>query len=312
MDPVDDLLATMKIEDTRYVCVDAHAPWGISFPPRHLARLILISGGSCRLDSAVLNGPQYLQANDFFLVRAGVGFTLQDPDGSEIVDCDDLAAQTSGHLVKVGGTGELTRIVSTRFSFDAVAAEPLFTLLPPLFRLHPDDVSGELLRATFELIRREYSTARLGSGFVMSRLSDTLFVQALRTFCADVGSGTVGWIAALREPRLALAIQALHADLSRPWTISELGRTAGMSRSAFAALFKERTGNTPLGYVTTWRIYRAKVLLRETQLSVQEIAFRVGYETGTALSRAFSKREGVSPGTWRKTTGLSRGGVSGG
>ncbi|GGY09715.1 hypothetical protein GCM10010358_72940 [Streptomyces minutiscleroticus] len=94
----------------------------------------------------------------------------------------------------------------------------------------------------------------------------------------------------------------LHADLSRPWTVDELPRKAGMSRSAFAALFKERTGETPLGYLTAWRMYRAKVLLRDTPLSVQEIAVRVGYDTGTALSRAFSKKEGVSPGAWRNLT----------
>ncbi|MGS2586079.1 AraC family transcriptional regulator [Streptomyces hebeiensis] len=310
MDPVDDLLATMRIEDARYIRVEANAPWGVSFPPRHLARLILISGGSCRLDSDVLARPQRLQSNDCFLVRAGVGFTLRDADDSEILDCDDLAAQAPGHLVRVGGDGEPTRILSTRFTFDAVAAEPLFALLPPLFRLPPDDASGELLRATFELIEHESSANRLGAGFVMGRLSDALFVQALRTCCADVGSGSVGWVAALRDPRLALAMQELHADLSRSWTVGELARTAGMSRSAFATLFKERTGDTPLSYLTTWRMYRVKVLLRETPLSVQEIAVRVGYDTGTALSRAFSKREGVSPGTWRKTAGAPGGSES--
>ncbi|WP_089512676.1 AraC family transcriptional regulator [Streptomyces sp. NBS 14/10] len=307
MDPVDDLLTTMRIEDARYVRVEAHAPWGVSFPPRHLARLILIANGSCRLDSDVLDHPQHLRANDCFLMRAGVGFTLRDAAGSDLLDCDNLAAQASGHLIRVGGDGELTRIVSTRFTFDSVAAEPLFALLPPLFRFRPDDASGELLRATFNLIEHESSANRLGAGFVMSRLSDTLFVQALRTFCADVSAGTVGWIAALRDPRLALAIQELHADLSRSWTVGELARTAGMSRSAFAALFKERTGDTPLSYLATWRMYRVKVLLRETPLSIQEIAVKVGYDTGTALSRAFSKREGVSPGIWRQTVRVPKG-----
>jgi len=303
MDPVDDLLATMRIEDARYVQVQAHAPWGLACPPRQLARLVFVAEGSCRLYSDVLDQPQPLRANDCFLVRAGVGFTLRDADGSDVVDCDDLAAQASGHRVRVGDNGEATRIVSTRFTFDAVAAEMLFALLPPLFRLRPDDVSGELLRATFDLIEQESAADRLGAGFVMSRLSDTLFVQAFRTCCADVGSGTVGWIAAFRDDRLARTVQELHADLGRSWTVGQLARTAGMSRSAFAALFRERTGDTPLNYLATWRMYRAKVLLRETTLSVQEVAVRIGYETGTALSRAFSKREGVSPGTWRKEIG---------
>ncbi|GAA1132800.1 AraC family transcriptional regulator [Streptomyces javensis] len=303
MDPIDDLLATMKIEDARYVRVDARAPWGISFPPRHLARLVLISRGACRLVADTLAGPQRLETNDCFLVRAGVRFTLQDEAGSEVVDCDGLVSQVPGDSARVGGDGELTQIVSTRFAFDAVAAEPLFALLPPVFRLNLDDASSHLLRTTFDLIARESAVGGLGGGFIMSRLSDVLFVQALRTCCTDVGGGTVGWIAALRDPRLAVAMEALHADLAHPWTVDELARTAGMSRSAFAALFKERTGDTPLGYLTAWRMYRVKVLLRETQLSVQEIAVRVGYDTGSALSRAFSGREGVTPGAWRKLTG---------
>ncbi|MFE2440821.1 AraC family transcriptional regulator [Streptomyces melanosporofaciens] len=301
MDPIDDLLATMKIEDARYVRVDAHAPWGISFPPRDLARLVLISSGSCRLVADTLAGPQRLEANDCFLVRAGVSFTLQDTEGSEVVDCDGLISQAPGGAARVGGDGELTRIVSSRFAFDAVAAEPLFALLPPLFRLNLDHTAGHLLRTTFDLIARESAAGGLGGGFIMSRLSDVLFVQALRTCCADVGGGAVGWIAALRDPRLAVAMRELHTDLAHPWTVDELARKAGMSRSAFAASFKEKTGDTPLGYLTSWRMYRVKVLLRETPLSVQEIAVRVGYDTGSALSRAFSAREGVTPGAWRKS-----------
>ncbi|MGW5692489.1 cupin domain-containing protein, partial [Streptomyces asiaticus] len=100
-DPIDDLLATMKIEDARYVRVDARAPWGISFPPRHLARLVLISRGGCRLVADTLAGPQRLEANDCFLVRAGVRFTLQDEAGSEVVDCDGLVSQVPGDSARV-------------------------------------------------------------------------------------------------------------------------------------------------------------------------------------------------------------------
>jgi AraC-like DNA-binding protein len=298
--PVDDLLATMKIESSRYVRMVARAPWGISFPARHLARLVLISRGSCWLTGATLAQVQYLGPNDCFLVRAGVEFALQDEQGRVLVDCDGMITAGPGGVAEVGGDGEPTEIVSTRFTFDAVAAETLFAFLPPLFRLSPDTSSGHLLRTTFELIAQESAANGLGSGFVTSRLSDVLFVQALRACCSDVSSGTIGWIAALRDPQLAAAIHELHANLDHPWTVEALARTAGMSRSAFAALFKEKTGDTPLGYLTSWRMYRAKTLLRDTSLSVQEIAVRVGYHTSTALSRAFLRRERITPGTWRR------------
>ncbi|KOG87701.1 hypothetical protein ADK38_23975, partial [Streptomyces varsoviensis] len=196
MDPIDDLLATMRIEDARYTRVTARAPWGISFPPRHLARLVLISTGSCWLTSDVLDGPRRLGADDCFLVRAGVGFTLQDERGRPVVDCEEAFVRGPGGTARAGGDGAPTEIVSSRFAFDAVAAEPLFTLLPPLFRLHLDDTAGHLLRATFDLIAAEGATGRIGAGFVMSRLSDVLFVQALRACCAEFGGGAVGWLSA--------------------------------------------------------------------------------------------------------------------
>ncbi|MFI0466097.1 cupin domain-containing protein [Saccharopolyspora sp. 5N102] len=300
MDPIDDLLTTMKMENSGYGKVRAHAPWGISFPAGHLARLVLVSSGSSWLTSDALGEPQHLTANDCVLVRAGVEFALQDEPGRDVVDCDEVFARATVATARIGGDGELTEIVSSRFTFDAVAAEPLFTLLPPLFRLSLDDNSGRLLRTTFDLIARENETSGIGTGFVTNRLSDVLFVQALRTCCEAVGRDSVGWLAALRDPQLAAAMQALHEDLAHPWTVDALARKAGMSRSAFAALFKEKAGDTPLGYLASWRMYRAKTLLRETQLSVQEIAVEVGYDTGTALSRAFLRREGLAPGAWRK------------
>ncbi|MET7543461.1 AraC family transcriptional regulator [Streptomyces sp. NPDC005507] len=300
MDAIDGLLATMKIENSRYVRVEARAPWGISFPSRHLARLILISSGSCWLTTDGMGKPEHLKTNDCVLIRANVEFALRDEPGSDVVDCDASFAQAGGDSVRLGGEGGLTEIVSSRFAFDAVAAEPLFALLPSAFRLSLDNTSGELLRTTFELIARETAADGIGADFVTSRLSDVLFVQAMRAACTTVGGSAIGWLAALRDPQLAAAMQQMHADLSHPWTVDALAHEAGMSRSAFAALFKERAGNTPLSYLASWRMYRAKTLLRETPLSIQEIAARVGYDTGTALSRAFRRREGMAPGAWRQ------------
>jgi AraC-like DNA-binding protein len=295
---VDDLLVTMKIEDSRYVRMTARAPWGIAFPARDLTRLILVSRGSCWLTGAGLDRPQWLGSDDCFLVRAGVTFELADAPGRDLVDCDGVT-ETSGSTATVGGDGELTEIVSSRFAFDAIAAEALFALLPPLYPINLDADSSRQLRATFDLIAQETAARALGSGFVTSRLSDVLFVQALRACCTDVGTGSVGWLAALRDPQLAPAINQLHTDIAHPWTVGELARVAGMSRAAFAASFKEKTGDTPLGYLTTWRIYRAKILLRDTNLSVREIATKVGYRTSQTLSRAFLHRENLPPGAWR-------------
>jgi transcriptional regulator GlxA family with amidase domain len=132
-----------------------------------------------------------------------------------------------------------------------------------------------------------------------------LFVQAMRACCTSAASGAIGWLAALRDPQLAAALEALHADLAHPWTVEELARRAGLSRSAFAAAFRAKAGDTPIGYLTSWRLYRAKMLLRETPMSLHEVALQVGYESGTALSRVFARHEGVAPGAWRQRSRAS-------
>ncbi|MFC0435142.1 AraC family transcriptional regulator [Kutzneria buriramensis] len=296
MDLVDDVLTTMNIGPSQYARVEAQAPWGIAFRPRDSARLVLVVEGSCWL-TAQASQPQRLVAGDCFLVQSDVEFTLRDAPGSPVVDCETIFA---GHTARHGGSGDRTVLVSGRFTFDTTAAEPLFSALPPLLRLDVDNAAGRSVRATFDLLETEASTGGIGTSLIASRLADVLFVQALRACCASVGGGAVNWLAALRDPQLSAAMQALHGDLARPWTVADLARLAGMSRSAFAAAFRAKAGDTPLGYLTSWRLYRAKTLLRDTPLSVQEIAVRVGYDTGTALSRAFTRHVGVTPGAWRK------------
>ena len=292
MHAVDDLLTTMNIEQAQFKRITPRAPWGIAFPSRHVARLLLVSRGSCWLTGTELSEPLRLDTSDCFLVRDGATFELQDRPGRTLVDCEDFENPAAG-------TEASTEILSSRFTFDAVAADALFTLLPPLFRIDLDEWSGRQLRTTFELIAHETAENALGSGFISARLSDVLFVQALRA-CSLGSAGSVGWLAALRDPVLAPALTTMHADLAHAWSVDELAHNAGMSRSAFAAAFRDKTGDTPLNYLTTWRMLRTKALLRDTDMSLQQIATRVGYRTGQALNRTFAKREGRSAGAWRR------------
>jgi AraC-like DNA-binding protein/uncharacterized protein YaiE (UPF0345 family) len=300
MDPVDDILTTLNVENSWYVHVNAKAPWGITFDTAVQARLVIVARGTCWLTSDTIPEPQRLNAGDCFIVQADTEFSLQDELGRRTVHCDRVFADSVGHTAEWGGDGQATEIISGRFSFDEVAAEPLFAILPPVLQLSLDDATAKVLRATLELIALESLEAGIGSNLVTSRLADVLFVQALRAWCNSDGGGNIGWLAALRDPQLASAMQALHSDLSRSWTVAGLAREAGLSRSAFAVAFKSKTGQTPLDYLASWRMYRAKTYLRDSQLSLLEIAVRVGYDTDTALSRAFRRREGVAPGTWRK------------
>ena len=183
------------------------APWGIAFPARRVARLLLIRRGSCWLSGAGLDEPRALGTNDCFLVQAGVTFQLADCPGRTLLESDDLESDDL-ESDDLDGT---TEIVSSRFTVDALAADALFDLLPPIFQIDVNERAGEQLRATFDLIAKEYTEGALGSAFIAARLSDVLFIQALRA-CPTGPGGSLGWLAAVQDPLLAPVIERMQTS----------------------------------------------------------------------------------------------------
>jgi len=299
MDPLEDVMTTMRVASSLYIRMQLRAPYGVRFDTGAQARLVVITRGSCWVVADDLPHPVSLAAGDCLIVKSETRFALQDELGRRLVPCDRVLSKITGRTVQHGGAGVLMEMLSGALSFDAAAAEPLMAVMPNLVHVRLDEARAHLLQTTLQLIGLETAEDGLGASLVIGRLHDVLFVQAVRAWCAtDQQAG--GWLAGLKDDRLAASIRAMHGDLARGWTVETLARVAGLSRSTFAATFKAVTGDTPLDYLTRWRMYRAKVLLRGSELSLMEIAERVGYETDTALSRAFRRLEGVAPGEWRR------------
>lgn len=299
MDPLEEVMTTMRVASSLYVRLQLRAPYGVRFDTRDQARLVVITRGSCWLVAGDLPQPLPLTAGDCLIVKADTKFSLQDKLGRRLILCESVLSKITGHTVQHGGEGALTEMLSGALSFDAAAAEPLMALMPRLVHVRLDEGRTHLLQTTLQLIGLETAEDGLGAGLVIGRLHDVLFVQAVRAWCVTEQQAA-GWLAGLRDRRLAASIRAMHGNLARPWTVEMLAREAGLSRSSFAATFKAVTGDTPLDYLTGWRMYRAKILLRGSELGLMEIAARVGYDTDTALSRAFRRFEGIAPGAWRR------------
>jgi AraC-like DNA-binding protein len=297
MNPFDDVIRAMGVEGSLYVRMQFGAPWGVAFDTGYQARILVIARGTCWLTAEGMN-PIPLNANDGLIVKAGTEFSMSDAIDRPWVPCSTVFNKIDGRTVRHGGNGSTVEIVSARLSFDPTAGEPLMALLPSLIHVRLDDAEANLLQTTLHLIGMETSEDGLGAGLVIGRLTDVLFVQTIRTWFAAEGEPVSGWLAGLKNRRLAAAIKAMHSDITHPWTVDQLARKAGLSRSGFAAAFKSIIGESPLGYLTNWRIYRAKALLRQGY-GLAEVATNVGYESDTALSRAFKRLEGVSPGSWR-------------
>jgi AraC-like DNA-binding protein len=139
-----------------------------------------------------------------------------------------------------------------------------------------------------------------GSEVVASRLAEVLFIQVLRTHIASGPERNKGWLRAVFDPQMGTALSAIHDSVNTPWTVESLAEAAGMSRSAFAARFKELLGQTPLEYVTEWRMQKAMQLLQQRDTKLIDVARSVGYESGAAFSKAFKRVVGANPGEYLK------------
>lgn len=298
MHPFDSVISAMQLESSLFVRMRARAPWAISFDSGVQARLVVVSQGRGWF-THIGHPPVGVQEGDCLIIKLGVMGILGDAPDRIAVPCSEIADHVTGETVSFGGDGEAFEFFSTLFTFDHTAGEPLSALLPDVVHIAmPKSDAGRMV-SILEQIGAEEAQASLGSDYVIGRLLDVLFIQAIRTWASSQGNLPEGWLAGLTHRQLAQTLQRIHANLAYPWTLEQLARDAGMSRSTFAALFKSIVGVPPLTYIATWRIYRAKLILA-TGHSIAVAAEQAGYSSDIALSRAFKAATGVSPGQWRR------------
>lgn len=201
-----------------------------------------------------------------------------------------------------GGTGSCTRMVCGFLGCAGTEGNPVISSLPPLLRVKlKQGGAAEWIRSTFQYAAEEVSAGRPGSETVLAKVSELLFVEAVRRYVEELPDGSTGWFSGLRDPHVARALTVLHRDITRHWTVDDLGREVGMSRSALADRFIRLIGVPPMHYLATWRMQVATQRLRNTSDSLAQVAEAVGYESEAAFSRAFKKAFGTAPATWRRS-----------
>lgn len=155
------------------------------------------------------------------------------------------------------------------------------------------------LEANLQFVASEMASGLPGAQTVVSRLADILFVQAIRAYLAESGARSKGWLRGLLDPQIGHALALMHQRPEAPWTVQSLAADVGMSRSAFAARFTDLVEESPLVYLTRWRMSRASTLLRGTS-GIAEVATKVGYDAESAFSKAFKRWMGKAPGAYRR------------
>lgn len=185
---------------------------------------------------------------------------------------------------------------------------PLIDALPRLLHLRADGV-GTWVAPVLEQAVAESRDHRPGSAAVLDHVSEMVFVDAARRYLESLPEGGSGWLAALRDRHVGRAIGLLHERVADPWTVDELGRQVGLSRSALHQRFVELIGQPPMHYLTHWRMQRGAVLLRDGHATVATIAQEVGYDSEAAFARAFKRLVGQPPAAWRRAQRARSSGV---
>jgi AraC-like DNA-binding protein len=207
-------------------------------------------------------------------------------------------------VLKHGGGGSLTRLVCGFVHCDAAVFDPLSAGLPKVLCGRSDDRSGpSTLHGLLQLALSEAATPRAGTTTLLTRLTELMFVEVLRGFIEALPAEQTGWFAGLRDPYVGRALQQLHAEPDRDWTVEALGRAVGLSRSALVERFSALVGQPPMAYLTNWRIQLATQMLRDSHASVAAIGAKVGYASEAAFNRAFRRAVGLPPATWRRQAG---------
>ena len=206
-----------------------------------------------------------------------------------------------------GGGGGKSALVAGYFQFENRAANLFLAALPALMHIRAEDgQSVPWLEATLKFLASESTSEVPGAQIIMVRLTDVLFIQTLRAYIAqDAKDGQTctneaGMFRALIDPQIGKALEVIHQQPDHPWTVAELAARVSMSRTGFAVRFTTMAGIAPLEYVRKWRMQKASDFLRQGEEPLEDIAGRVGYESGAAFSKAFKREMGLPPGLYRK------------
>lgn len=314
MDPLSDVLRSVRL--TGGIFLDAHftAPWSITAQVRdYHVSAFLPSPAQLICYHVVKEGRLLLALDDGapIEVHAGEIIVLPRNDPHSLASAAGLNPVRVTELIQpspnggppqivYGGGGEPTHVICG-FLGSNEAFNPLIAALPRVLTLNiREGMSREWIEASVQFAANELAAGRLASSSVMSRLSELLLVEAVRQYSSTLADDEVSWLKGLNDPYIGRALALIHQNLGASWSADTLASAVALSRSAFIDRFSTLVGMPPIRYLTVWRLQAAKLLLRETQKPVSQIAHAIGYQSEEAFSRAFKREYGLSPSPWRE------------
>ncbi|TAJ86703.1 AraC family transcriptional regulator [Reyranella sp.] len=338
MDILSDVLRVVRLSGAIHFCAEFTEPWAILTSPPEMLTVRLVPGAEAVIPFHIATGgrcwlswgkvePIGIEAGDVLVFARGAQHVLASGPGVTPVPIKDIYRPVPEQItvLRHGGGGEESHFVcgflhsDQRFGplLDAMPALACVRVRDGTIRLETFTDTGRYAEpivleqdpqwwtASIDHLVGETAKPGPGNRAVLARLSELLFTEVVRWLLTSVGEGRRGWLAGLADPHVGRALNLLHAEPARAWTVAELARQAGLSRAALAKHFVELVGETPMQYLAGWRMHLARRELRDSTLGLAEIGARVGYESEAAFSRAFRRLVGAPPASWRQANLLS-------
>jgi AraC-like DNA-binding protein len=257
--------------------------------------------GQCWLVVEGVPEPVLLDAGDCFLLPRGLPFRLATDPSFEPILFSDACARLGMKSEAPGATEGARYIAGGHFALTGGHAEMILESLPPIVHIRRES-DRAAMRWSLERMREELSDPQPGGSLIAQQLAYMMLIQALRLHLADAASAGHGWLSALSDKHMSIAIASMHNDPGYPWTLQSLAERVGMSRSVFALRFRETVGATPMEYLTRWRMLLAAERLKNSSDGLCAIAQSLGYESESAFGKAFRRVMGCSPRQYTRST----------
>ncbi len=294
MDPLSEVLALLKPQSLASGGFAVTGDMAIYFPKHQGIKCYAMLAGQCWLAVEGVADPVPLEAGDCFVLPRGLPFTLTTDLSlepvhysvawSRLAKTADMREHPEGARYIAGGF----------FGFTGSPAEMLLHSLPPVVHIRRESDKAAM-RWSLERLREELRDPQPGGSLIAQQLAYTMLIQALRLHLADTTSAGRGWLSALADRHMSIAIVSMHNDPGYAWTLRSLAERVGMSRSVFALRFRETVGTTPMEYLTRWRMLLAADRLKNSSDGLCEISQSLGYESESAFGKAFRRVMGHSP-----------------
>ncbi len=300
MDALSTVLEATGLRSVIYSKFPLAAPWGLDIVKDENSQFWRLVSGNCSIGSPDGRIIEMAPGDLVFVPHGSAHWIADNTNSLRMPSPEFVKARRSGIPVFNSG-GEVTTLIAGHFEFDYQPLHPFLKDLPAIIHIKQYGTENQLLlKQVTQLILAELNNEKPGSSVMLKNLSEIMFINIIRAYLEQDAPDS-GFLSALNDPRISKSLKLIQDSPQNDWTLESLASEIGMSRSVFFNRFKKLVHETPLSYLTNWRIRQAQKLLMTDNGNISEIALKVGYQSEAAFNRAFKLKTGQTPAAYRRS-----------